>query len=173
MTAGDPTRNKGLRLGPGARVLFPGLTSDEAERLAGEIGHVVGGGAGGRGDAGGAADRLLVRIDVPAILSDGAGPHLLDAFGHLTIAIADHPRIGGTRVAMGEPHPGHTIGLVAPLRPGEETPFVWRWVGRRDVSPGDRVAGLDELDSLESVEATAAWERRAGPAPRGNLRKPS
>lgn len=157
LTAGDPTRSRGIRLASGDHVFFPGLTPGEA---AGAVAEMAGGVGESLEDA--RLESLLVRIDLAAILSDGAGPHLLDAAGRLTIAVGPHPIISGARLAMGEPHPEHTIGVVRPLRDPDEHPLMWRWIGRREVPPAGRAAALDELDELESVEAVVAW---AGDAP--------
>jgi hypothetical protein len=145
-------------VGSGKGAFFPGLTPVEADRLAQELRDALAADPMGvecRPEV--IADGLLVRVELPAILSDGAGPHMLDAAGRLTIAVGAHPLIGGARLAMGEPHPEHTIGLVQPLRGDDGQPFVWRWIGRREVQPAGRVTALDQLDALESVEAVVAW----------------
>lgn len=163
LSAADPTRSRGIQVGSRGRALFPGLTPVEADRFAQELRDALSPDSVGdeiRPEV--IASELLVRVELPAILSDGAGPHLLDAAGRLTIAVGPHSLISGARLAMGEPHPEHTIGLVQPLYDGDEHPFGWRWIGRRDVPPAGRVAALDQLDALESVEAVAAWAD-AGP----------
>ncbi len=163
LTAGDPTRNRGIRSGSGGDVRFAGLTAGEADRAVRAI-------EGTGDDAGGSPlselphlERFLVKVDLAAILTDGAGPHLLDDRGHLAIVVADHPQLAGTMIVMGEPHPEHTIGLVAPDSGSDRSAFVWRWIGRRDVAPADRIRALDDLDGLEAVEEVAAWVE-GGPA---------
>lgn len=155
MSAADPTRSQGIGLGSGTRARFPGLTVAEAERVGRDLDVEP------ESDIAATLERTLVRIDLPAVLSDGAGPHLLDADGHLTLALGVHPKIDGTRVVMGEPHPEHAVGLVTPIS-DEEPSFLWRWLGRRDVSPADRVRALDEIHDLASIEAVMAWASAGG-----------
>lgn len=101
-------------------------------------------------------ERLLVEIDLPVVLSDGAGPHLLDADGRMTLALADHPQVPDARVAMGEPSPGHRIGAVRRL-PGAR---VWRWLADAVVAPAHRVEALDALDRADDEAALTRWEAR-------------
>lgn len=138
----DPTRRWALRFPDGA-VRFAGVTRIEgfaaAEALAGEP------------DPG----RALVRVTLPVVLSDGAGPHLVDADGRLVLALGPHPHVAGTSVAMGEAAPDHAIGLVEPAGDGG----LWRWVALARVAPGGRVAALDAIDAAPDRAAAARWER--------------
>jgi hypothetical protein len=139
--APDPTRRWALRF-PDGRVRFAGVTRVEgfaaAEALAGEPDP----------------DRALVQVSLPVVLSDGAGPHLVDAAGRLVLALGPHPRIAGAAVAMGEAAPAHAVGLVERAGDGP----LWRWVARSDVEPGERVAALDAIDAAPDREAARRWE---------------
>jgi hypothetical protein len=100
--------------------------------------------------------RALVQVTLPVVLSDGAGPHLVDADGRLVLALGPHPHVAGTSVAMGEAAPGHAVGLVEPAGDGG----LWRWIARARVAPEGRVAALDALDVAPDREAAARWERQ-------------
>lgn len=141
---GDATRRFGLRLADGA-VCFKGLTRPEGTAAAPGIARVEASGS-----------RALVAIPLPALLSEGAGPHLLDSDGRVVIALGEHPRLGGRRVAMGEPAPGHRLGLVADTSGAR----VWCWVVRATVAAQQRVAALDELDACADDAAAWAWQAR-------------
>ncbi|MGE0026730.1 MAG: hypothetical protein AB7O78_02040 [Thermoleophilia bacterium] len=138
----DPTRRWALRFADGA-VRFTGVTRTEgfaaAEALAGEPDP----------------DRVLVQVALPVVLSEGAGPHLVDADGRLVLALGPHPTVAGTSVAMGEAAPDHAIGLVEPAGDGG----LWRWVARARVTPGERVAALDAIDAAPDRAAADRWER--------------
>ena len=73
-----------------------------------------------------------MEVALPVIVSDGAGPYLLDATGRITLALGAHPALPGLRVAMGEPRPRHRVGLVRPT--GEARVWAWRWDA--EVDPG-------------------------------------
>jgi len=100
-------------------------------------------------------------VTLPAVLSDGAGPHLLDADGRLILAVAEHPRIDGARVAMGPAEPRHPIGLVRPAPRWAG----WRWLARADVAPERRLEALDALDALGAPAEAEAWAARFGEVP--------
>jgi hypothetical protein len=138
----DPTRRWALRFPDGVE-RFAGLTRIEgfavADALAGEADP----------------DRALVPVTLPVVLSDGAGPHLVDADGRLVLALGAHPAIAGASVAMGEAAPAHAVGLVERAGDGP----LWRWVARARVAPGDRVEALDALDAAPDRAAAVRWER--------------
>lgn len=138
----DPTRRWGLRFGDGV-VRFAGVTRTEgaaaAEALAGEPDP----------------DRVLVHVTLPVVLSDGAGPHLVDAGGRLVLVLGPHPHLAGASVAMGEAAPDHAIGVVEPADAGG----LWRWVALARVAPGGRVAALDAIDAAPDRAAAVRWER--------------
>lgn len=149
MAAGDPTRVHAVRAD--GRVLMPGLTRPEAQGACEWLRHVP------------AHDRWLALAEVvlPVVLTDGAGPHLLDADGGLVLALAPHPSIAGARVAMGAPSPLHAVGLVRPVGDGG-----WSWLARAEVDDAGRVAALDALDAVVDAEGIAAWAAmRAGAVP--------
>ena len=151
----DPTRRHALRF-PDGRTRFPGLARDEAEDLGPAI--------GAEGPA--RWDRLLVEVALPVVLSDGAGPHLLDDAGRLTLALADHPRLAPARVAMGAPAPAHRIGVVRPTGVRR----LWEWLADAEVEPARRVDALEALDGVADAVGLERWQRReramshAGPA---------
>lgn len=139
----DPTRRWALRFADGT-VRFAGVTRIEGFAAAAPLGAAPD------------PDRALVQVTLPVVLSDGAGPHLVDADGRLVLALGPHPHIDGTSVAMGEAAPGHAIGLVEAAGEGG----VWRWVARARVAPEGRIAALDAIDAAPDREAAARWEAR-------------
>lgn len=143
---GDVTRRWALRWPDGA-VRFAGVTRTEGAAAARGIARI-----------GPPAGRALVQVALPALLSEGAGPHLLDAEGRLVIALGPHPHLAGRRVAMSEPRPRHRIGLIEQAGAG----LVWRWRLVADVSAERRVAALDALDACADEPAARAWQARWG-----------
>jgi hypothetical protein len=142
--AADPSRRSGLRL-PDGSVRFAGLGSEEAEEVRGAL-------ARGGPDL---WDRALVEVTLPVVLSDGAGPHLIDGAGRLVLALADHPHMHGTRVAMAPAGRGFEVGLVRRAA----GPRLWEWAGRTRVAADRQVAALDALDAVADGAALRAWER--------------
>lgn len=140
----DPTRRWALAFSDG-RERFPGIARTEADLLL----------AAPPAPAG-EWDGLLVRVALPVVLSDGAGPHLLDAGGRLVLALGAHPRLPGASLAMGEARPDHRVGLVAPVGDGG----LWRWLADDVVASAGRVAALDALDALGPGDDLRGW--RAG-----------
>jgi hypothetical protein len=131
------------------RRVFPGLTRPEVDAAAAWLALLT---AAEVGEA-------LVGVALPVVLAEGAGPYLLDARGRLVLAVAEHPRLGGTRPAVGQAGPGFVVGLVRPAPEGG-----WRWAARAEISAAERVAALDELDAVSDQGALAAWSRRWRPA---------
>jgi hypothetical protein len=140
----DPTRRWAIGF-PDGTVRFPGVTRPEAERVAPALAAL------GTSEL----TRALVAVELPVLMAEGAGLYLLDQDGRLTLALAAHPRIADAAVAMGEPKPGHRIGLVRAGRDG-----VWHWLAVAEVAPGDRVEALDALDGLPEETSVPNWERR-------------
>lgn len=97
-------------------------------------------------------DDGLVEIALPVVLSDGAGPYLLDADGRITLVLGPHPAIAGAHVAMGHPSPAHRVGIVAPAGAA-----AWRWLARAEVAAGARVAALDALDACTGLPEALRW----------------
>ena len=112
---GDPTRRHAV-LADGL-VLLPGLTRPEADDACRWLGAMA------------SDDRplALAEVALPVVLTDGAGPHLLDADGGLVLALGPHPALAGGRVAMGAPTPLHAVGLVTRVGGGG-----WAALRRRD-----------------------------------------
>ena len=124
------------------RVVFPGLARPEADRLAALL-------AAGETET---PDELAVAVELPVMLSDDAGPHLLCADGSLALALGEHPHLAGLRVAMAEPKPDHRIGVVGPLGGG-----LWRWRAQARVSPARRVEALDALAAAADRDDLTRW----------------
>jgi hypothetical protein len=139
----DPTRRWGLRFPDGA-VRFAGVTRIEGFAAAAALGAEPD------------PDRALVQVTLPVVLSDGAGPHLVDAGGRLVLALGPHPHIGGASVAMGEGAPDHAVGLVEAAGDGG----VSRWDAWARVPPEERISALDGIDAAADREAAARWEAR-------------
>ncbi len=139
----DHTRRWALRFPDGA-VRFPGVTRIEGFAAAAAL--------AGQADPG----RALVQVTLPVVLSDGAGPHLVDADGRLVLALGPHPHVAGASVAMGEAAPDHVVGLVEPAGGGGG---LWRWVARARVAAEGRVAALDAIDAAPDRDAASRWER--------------
>lgn len=139
--AADPTRRWALRMPDGAE-RFPGVTRTEGAGAAAAL----------------AAlepvrwDGALVEVVLPVVLSDGAGPYLLDRDGRLTLVLGAHRAISGAHVAMGAPSPGHAIGAVERRGGG-----LWEWLARVDAGPDGRVRALDGLDACADAAAARRW----------------
>jgi hypothetical protein len=144
----DPTRRWALRF-PGGRERFAGVTRIEGWAATAPLAETD--------DE--QAERSLIAVTLPVVLSDGAGPHLVDAQGRLVLALGPHPHIDGASVAMGEASPEHSIGVVERLADGP----LWRWVAHARVAPADRVSALDALDAAADRAAAETWERERGP----------
>jgi len=148
--AADATRRHALLL-PDGRVRFPGVTAPEGTRTAAVL--------AGLGPEG--WDRALLEVALPVLLSGGAGPHLVDAEGRLVLAVAEHPRLAGARIAMGPSAGlpggggGEVVGLVRRAGPG-----VWTWSVRALVPPDGRNAALDDLDAARDEADLGAWRAR-------------
>lgn len=138
----DVTRRWAVRCGDG-RDRWPGLTRTEAD-------------AAVRAAAGSQRwDELLIRVELGVVLSDGAGPYLLDADGTLILVVAAHPAFASRGVAMGQAGPQLVrIGVVAPATSGRH----WIWCARSDVPVARRVAALDALDRAGTDAEVAEWE---------------
>lgn len=144
--SGDPSRRWALAFGDGAD-RFPGITRPEGDAVAAELARM----------SPDAWDGALVEVVLAVVLSDGAGPYLIDAAGRITLVLAAHPALEGVHLAMGEPVPDHRIGLVR-RRPGGP---AWEWIARAEVPPEGRVAALDGLDALTDPAEAGEWERVA------------
>lgn len=145
IASGDLTRRWALADAEGV-ARFGGVTRTEGEAAAGVL----------AGIAPDTWDRLLVQVTLPVVLSDGAGPHLLDARGRLALVLGPHRGISHAHVTMGDPVPLHAVGLTRRLGDGP----VWEWTARADVPPDRAVEALDALDALGDARAAQEWERR-------------
>ncbi len=142
LAAGDPTRRFAVSVA--GATLFPGLTRPEAEAACAWVADAD-------------PHRVLVPVDLGVVLSDGAGPHLLDASGALVLVLGPHSQVDGALVAMGAPSPLYAVGAVEQLATGR-----YRWIVRRDVPEAARVDVLDALDACGAHEALVAWESDRG-----------
>jgi hypothetical protein len=143
--SGDATRRWALAFPDGA-ARFPGIARTEAPDAIAALERVP------PADW----DRCLVEVALPVLLSEGAGPYLLDAGGRITLALGPHPALSGQLVAMGEPGPSHRIGLV-----GRVEGRLWRWSVDAEVPPERRVDALSGLDAAPDAAAARRWEDEA------------
>jgi len=147
--AADATRRWGVRC-PDAKVRWPGVTRPEAAAL---VARVTAGAF--------APDELLIQVDLGVVLSDGAGPYLVDADGLLVLVVDAHPVLAGLHIVMGQPGPERArIGAVRPLG----TTTCWSWGCRADVPAAARIAALDALVGADREGALQAWAVRANSA---------
>ncbi len=137
----DATRRWALRFADGT-TSFAGVTRPEGERMARRL---SGRGVGDR-------ERAAIALRLPALLSDGAGPHLLGSDGALALALGPHSAIPEARIAMSEPAPLHRIGIVV-----EDTDDLWWWAVSAFVAPGQRIVMLDRLAGVRNRDEAAAW----------------
>jgi hypothetical protein len=140
--SGDPSRRWALALA-GECGRFPGITRIEAAAAAPVIHALT---PGRRAEA-------LVEVVLAVVLTEGAGPYLLDVEGRITLVLGPHPTLEGVHLAMGEPRPDHSIGLVRRVEG-----VVWEWVVRSRVAPARRVQALEELDAVVDLAEAAGWE---------------
>lgn len=144
--ASDPTRRFAL-VGADGAVAFPGLTRPEAEAAAHRFSST------GREDVA----RALLVVTLPVILTDGAGPYLVDATGALSLVLGPHPGIPEACLLMGPPVPRHPIGLA---RRGADG--AWSWLVRAEVAPSQRDVALDALARAETLAEAATMVCVAG-----------
>jgi hypothetical protein len=144
--AADVTRRFAFAF-PDGMVRLPGLTRPEGQRVADALAALPPA----------LWDDALVEVGLPVLLSDGAGPHLVDAQGRLVLAVAAHPALVDQRVAMGA---DMVVGVVRPAGPG-----AWVWSARAAVSAERRIAALDELDAVRSPGDLDDWQSRNQPVP--------
>lgn len=143
----DPTR--AFALGDDARSVFPGVTRVEARDVVTQLAGVDD-----------ELRDLLVAVTLPVLVTGGAGPHLIDLEGRLVLPLADHPLLGGTRVAIGPLGSGRDqIGLVEGLTPAGR---LWRWRARAAVAEDARVAALDRLHAVADRSELERWCRGYG-----------
>ncbi len=143
--SGDPTRRWALGF-PDGSARFPGIARTEAQAVIPELGRM---------DPA-EWDGALVEVALPVLLSEGAGPYLLDAAGRITLALGPHPALAEHLVAMGEPGPAHRIGLVRRV-----AGRVWSWTVDAEVMPGRRVEELERLDAAADADAALRWQDEA------------
>jgi hypothetical protein len=143
--SGDPTRRWALAF-PDGGVRFPGIARTEGQAVLAALEAID------PGDW----DRHLVEVSLPVLVSEGAGPHLLDAGGRLTLVLAPHPSLADERIAMGEAAPAHRIGLVRRVE-GR----LWRWSADAEIDPARRVLELDRLDAVADEAGARRWQDEA------------
>ncbi len=142
--SGDPSRRWALRF-PDGTARFAGITRPEGEAAVPALRTI----APDRWDA------ALVEVGLAVLLSEGAGPYMIDADGRITLVLGAHTALAGSHVAMGEAAPAHRIGLVRRCTAGP----AWVWIARAEVEPDARVAALDGLDTVVDPQTARAWER--------------
>ncbi len=143
IASGDVSRRWALAA-PDGVARFAGVTRPEGQAAAAAMADI---------DPG-RWDRLLVQVTLAVVLSDGAGPYLLDARGRLTLVLGPHRGISHAHVTMGDAVPLHAIGLTRRLADGP----VWEWVARADVPPAGPAEALDALDELTDSGGAGEWE---------------
>ena len=141
--SGDPSRRWALAFPDGVE-RFAGITRPEGDAARPAL-AAMGAERWGEG---------LVEVTLAVVLTEGAGPYMLDAAGRITLVLGRHPALSGTHLAMGEPTPVHRIGLVRRRADGP----VREWVVRADVPPDRRVAALDGLDAVTDLTGAGEWE---------------
>lgn len=142
--SGDISRRWALAMPDGVE-RFAGVTRPEGQSAATAIAAT---------DPG-SWDRMLVEVTLAVVLSDGAGPYLLDARGRLTLVLGPHRGISRAHVTMGDADGDQGIGLTRRLGAGP----VWEWIARAEVPQARVVAALDSLDELIDPSGVAEWER--------------
>lgn len=145
----DTTRRYAL-VSPDGTIRFPGITRPEGHAAAATLSNLPTE----------RWDDALVSVVLPVLLSDGAGPHLLDARGRLVLAVATHPGGNGDHVAIAAVDPADvagdaTVGLIREVAGG-----VWLWRVRATVGGDRRIEALDDLDRLRNEDDLAAWQAR-------------
>jgi hypothetical protein len=140
----DATRRWAMRF-PDGELRFAGTTRVEADHAGATLEAL----------AGPDLARALVRVELGVVLSDGAGPYLVDVDGALVLVVGSHGASSDVSVAISEAAPDHDIGLVAPLGSG-----VWIWRAVAAVAPGQRVMALDQLADCGDLLAAQGWEAR-------------
>ena len=138
----DHTRRWALQA-PGGPPRFAGVTRPEADGARGWLGalddHDM--------------DDVLVPVQLEVVMSDGAGPYMLDAAGNLILRVGDHPIIPGCSIAMGEVDTAMVrLGAVVDRRPEG---FVW--IASRTVSHASRVGELDRLAACSGSGDLHSW----------------
>ena len=132
--ASDVTRRWGMRRADG-RIGWPGITAVEGDRAA----------RGCDRCASSAFDNALVCIELGVVLSDGAGPYLVDVDGTLVLVLAQHPALSACHLAMSQYDDGHfRVGVVRDCAMNG----WWRWEGFRDISADDQIVALDACHDL-------------------------
>lgn len=147
--SGDPSRRWALVL-PDGRARFPGVTRPEGESA---ISALLTAPADDW-------DALLVEVSLAVLLTEGAGPYVLDHDGRITLVLGAHPTLAGEHLAMGEPLPHHRVGLVRRCGQGR----LWQWTARAEVPPAGRVRALDALDAVTDLAGGREWAARHGAA---------
>ncbi len=141
--SGDPTRRWALVDQRGV-VRWPGLTRNEADALAVAV----------AGSDAGDPDAVLGQVELGVVLSDGAGPYLVDADGVLVLVVDGHPRVDGVAIAMANTATDRVrIGAVRPLAAAGG----WRWLARTGCAAADRIRALDELAAAATPAALREW----------------
>lgn len=140
--SGDATRRWALRCDDGA-LYWPGVTRNEALALTAALADRA------------AADGVLAQIELGVVVSDGAGPYLVDADGTLVLVVDRHPEIDAIHIAMANTATDRVrIGAVRRIAPA-----AWEWVTSAELAARDRVGALDGLAAVSDGTALRDWNR--------------
>jgi hypothetical protein len=143
--ASDATRRWGVLCADG-HTRWPGVTRVEADAACRGL-------AATGSDSPGAA---LLGVELGVVLSDGAGPYVVDADGVLVLVLDRHAHIPECSFAMGQVDRDRVrLGLVR----DRGAHGIWEWVTQADVAVTDRVTVLDRLAAAETLEAISrGWD---------------
>jgi hypothetical protein len=141
--ASDATR-RWCVVGDDGQARWPGLTRVEADAVCAALG----------GSADARVKAALIQVDLGVVISDGAGPYLVDADGVLVLVLDLHAHIARGHITMGQVGERRTrIGLVR----GAGHEGIWEWVVQVQIDAADRVAVLDQLAAVETAPALVRW----------------
>jgi hypothetical protein len=147
--SGDTTRRWAVREDDGA-TRWPGVTRIEADAVCAAL-----------VDRGSPSGTALARVELGVVLSDGAGPYLVDADGCLILVVDRHPACAGWSIAMGSLATDRVrLGVVREWMPG----VLWEWGPRVELAARGRVGALDDLADCGDEGQLQDWHARWGGA---------
>jgi hypothetical protein len=143
--SGDVTRRWAVADHDGI-VRWPGVTRVEADAMCAALTR--------RADP---SVNALAHVELGVVLSDGAGPYLVDADGCLVLVIDEHPARRDWHIAMGNVATDRVrLGVARPEARG----IMWEWCARAEVAAPDRIVALDGLAACDDDATLQEWNRR-------------